>query len=189
MSAFEILPKVAPLESADLCEIFNQTFYHDYQTHLVGGGEEPIYRVAGAESEIHTIVFSHDYAASALHEVAHWCVAGPQRRQLEDYGYWYAPDGRTEQQQAEFEKVEVRPQAFEWIFSVAAGRRFRVSADNLEAGLGASDDFKDAIHAQVLQFCRNGLPSRANQFTQALAAISGCSDPLSRSHYLRSDLE
>ena len=55
---------------------------------------------------LNRIVFTHDYFASALHEVAHWCVAGPERRRLTDYGYWYAPDGRTEKQQMEFERVE-----------------------------------------------------------------------------------
>ncbi|GAM69307.1 transporting ATPase [Vibrio sp. JCM 19236] len=26
-----------------------------------------------------------------MHEIAHWCVAGPKRRLLEDFGYWYEP--------------------------------------------------------------------------------------------------
>ena len=40
---------------------------------------------------------------------------------------WYAPDGRTKEQQALFEQVEIKPQAIEWMFSKAFGRRFRVS--------------------------------------------------------------
>ena len=32
----------------------------------------------------------------------------------------------------EFEKVEVRPQAYEWILSVSAGFPFTVSCDNLD---------------------------------------------------------
>jgi elongation factor P hydroxylase len=58
-----------------------------------------------------------DYLASALHEVAHWCLAGVERRKLEDYGYWYSPDGRSRGEQSAFENVEARPQALEWILS------------------------------------------------------------------------
>lgn len=60
-----------------------------------------------------------------MHELAHWCIAGPERRLLADYGYWYEPDGRTEQIQAEFEKVEVKPQAVEWILSASCGFPFK----------------------------------------------------------------
>src|SRR5690606_39383874 len=41
------------------------------------------------------VVFAHGFFASALHEIAHWCIAGDYRRTLHDYGYWYCPDGRT----------------------------------------------------------------------------------------------
>lgn len=58
-------------------------------------------------------------------------IAGEQRRLLPDLGYWYAPDGRTAEQQALFEQVEIKPQAIEWLFSKAFGRKFRVSLDNL----------------------------------------------------------
>ncbi len=36
---------------------------------------------------------------------------------LPDLGYWYAPDGRIEEQQALFEQVEIKPQAIEWLFA------------------------------------------------------------------------
>lgn len=52
---------------------------------------------------------------SALHEISHWTIAGKERRLLADLGYWYAPDGRTREQQALFEQVEVKPQAIEWL--------------------------------------------------------------------------
>ncbi len=42
-------------------------------------------------------------------------------------GYWYAPDGHTQEQQALFEQVEIKPQAIEWLFAQAFGRKFRVS--------------------------------------------------------------
>ncbi len=68
---------------------------------------------------------------SALHEISHWSIAGDKRRLLPDLGYWYAPDGRTAEQQALFEQVEIKPQAIEWLFATAFGRKFRVSLDNL----------------------------------------------------------
>lgn len=45
---------------------------------------------------------------------------GEKRRQLVDFGYWYAPDGRSAEQQELFQAVEVKPQAMEWILSPAA---------------------------------------------------------------------
>ena len=62
------------------------------------GAAEPYYE-PGAPSVIY---FREDFDRSALHEVAHWCVAGPLRRGLPDYGYWYAPDGRNAEQQSAF---------------------------------------------------------------------------------------
>ncbi len=161
------------LDAVAIVRLFDATFLATEHTCLRGGGEEPLYRPARHPGEWHTIVFTRDYAASALHEVAHWCVAGPARRLQEDYGYWYAPDGRTAAQQAVFEQVEVRPQAMEWLFAEAAGRRFRVSADNLSAGLGPSETFKAAIHQQVLGFCRQGVADRPRRFLQALLSASG----------------
>lgn len=188
MSAVE--PPVTPraLDHRQLELIFQQVFEHSYRTRLVGAGLEPLYRPAVSPEQLHTIVYSHDYAASALHEVAHWCVAGAARRRQEDYGYWYAPDGRTVGQQTLFEQVEVKPQALEWIFSVAAGRTFQVSADNLDAGLGASDTFKNAIFRQVQTYCATGLPDRANAFVQALAAHTGLCTPLASGYYRREEL-
>jgi len=156
----------------DLIQLFDQTFSESHATRLCGGAEEPLY----APGPPHRIWFTRNYYASALHEVAHWCVAGPARRLQEDYGYWYAPDGRTVAQQTEFERVEVRPQALEWLFSRAAGWRFRPSADNLAAGLGPSDSFKRAIHQQVQRFCREGVSRRVHAFLAALVAFYGTAE-------------
>ncbi|WP_417667272.1 elongation factor P hydroxylase, partial [Pseudidiomarina sp.] len=46
------------------------------------------------------------YVVMRLLEMSHWCIAGEKRRQLEDYGYWYLPDGRDAQQQHAFEQAE-----------------------------------------------------------------------------------
>lgn len=157
-----------PHDSRQLIELFDQTFLTSHATCLVGGGLEPLYEPAPYPGALNRIVFTRDYFASALHEVAHWCVAGPERRQQTDYGYWYAPDGRTEDQQAEFERVEVKPQALEWLFSEAAGWRFRASSDNLASGLGPSEAFLNAIYQQVLSFCELGVNARVQAFLSAL---------------------
>jgi elongation factor P hydroxylase len=134
----------------------------------MGGGAEPEYQPAATPHDLHTIVYRHDYVASALHEVAHWCLAGPRRRQLLDYGYWYAPDGRTADQQAEFERVEIKPQALEWVFADALGIPFELSADNIAAGGAPSPTFAKAVAQQRRDYAANGLPPRAAQFAACL---------------------
>ena len=165
-------------DAQDLVTLFNKTFLATDNTELVGGHKEPLYQPATPDNSTHRILFTHDYFASALHEVAHWCVAGPARRQLVDYGYWYEPDGRTPEQQHLFEQVEVRPQAFEWIFASACQYRFRISADNLMTGNSASDTFKDNIFNEIQTIIRTGLPARAQRFTDALARFYGCAHTL-----------
>lgn len=103
-----------PHRCQDLIRIFNQTFLTSHHTELIRGGDEPIYLPASDRRSRHQIVFGHDYFASALHEIAHWLVAGQARRLLEDFGYWYDPDGRDKASQLKFEQVEVQPQAIEW---------------------------------------------------------------------------
>ncbi|MEQ9324457.1 MAG: elongation factor P hydroxylase [Polyangiaceae bacterium] len=148
--------------------IFAACFRERYATVLVGGGDEPLY-LPGEGSWPHRIVYRHDYVQSAFHEVAHWCIAGPARRQKRDYGYWYAPDGRTDEQQASFEQVEVAPQALEWVFSDAWGSRFELSADNLGSGCGPSAAFAAAVAQQRARYHERGMPRRAATFAAALA--------------------
>jgi len=152
----------------DLINLFENCFKDSYHTILVKGDSEPIYIPKKEDGGYHQLVFAHGFFASALHETAHWCVAGDERRQIEDFGYWYKPDGRTPEEQHVFESVEVKPQALEWMFSVAAGIRFRVSADNVTGGMAASNNFKQRVYAQVQFYLENGLPARASQFLQAL---------------------
>jgi elongation factor P hydroxylase len=113
-------------------------------------------------------VYREDYFSSALHEVAHWCLAGARRRRLEDYGYWYAPDGRNAEQQLAFERAEARPQALEWILTEACGIEFNLSADNLGAELGPSPAFVEAVSTEKERFLAAGLPDRAERFRVAL---------------------
>ncbi|MBU2709834.1 elongation factor P hydroxylase [Zooshikella harenae] len=153
----------------DLINLFNQCFAETHNTYLIKGDDEPIYLPASDQCPYHGIYFAHGYFSSALHECAHWFIAGNQRRQLVDYGYWYEPDGRTKAQQQLFEKVEVNPQAVEWILSVAAGYLFKVSIDNLNNEAINPQPFKDAIYQQVKAYAHQGLPVRAEKFRQALS--------------------
>ena len=152
----------------DLVALFNTLFVDTSKTELVAGGDEPIYLPATDVKPLHRIVFTRDYFSSALHEISHWCVAGAKRRQQVDFGYWYEPDGRSLQQQKAFEVVEVKPQALEWIFSVAAGIEFRVSVDNLHVEEYDSSVFTEQVRQQVRRYLTNGLPDRAQHFVQAL---------------------
>lgn len=152
----------------DLIEIFDACFLAKYNTRLVKGEDEPLYLPADAARPYHEIFFAHGFFASALHECSHWLIAGEKRRLLVDFGYWYAPDGRTAEQQDLFQSVEVKPQALEWILSNAAGFRFRVSVDNLNGHESNTEEFKKAVHQQVQIYCNNGLPARAETLRQAL---------------------
>ncbi|RDH43294.1 diaminobutyrate-2-oxoglutarate aminotransferase [Zooshikella ganghwensis] len=153
----------------DLINLFNQCFAETHNTYLIKGDNEPIYLPADKQRAYHGIYFAYGYFSSALHECAHWFIAGKQRRQQIDYGYWYEPDGRTKVQQQLFEKVEVKPQAIEWILSVAAGYPFKVSVDNLNNEDINPQPFKQAIYQQVLIYAQCGLPARAERFRQALS--------------------
>lgn len=168
-----------------LIELFADTFAASHRTRLVAGGDEPFYRPAGSDDGWHEIIFRHDYFQSALHEIAHWCVAGDARRRLPDYGYWYNPDGRSRAQQAQFEQVEARPQAVEWVLSAACGRPFRISVDNLDSAEPMDEQaFWRAVHREV-QACLGGrLPPRATQFAQCLARESGQPWPLPQDQFV-----
>ncbi|MCF2948576.1 elongation factor P hydroxylase [Paraglaciecola aquimarina] len=152
----------------DLIALFNQTFSDSERTILVRGEDEPIYIPAKTIQQKHQIVFAHGYFASALHEIAHWCIAGKERRLLEDYGYWYCPDGRNQEQQAQFEKVEVKPQAVEWALSCATDKPFRVSTDNLNGAPVDVRAFQQAVQTQAQTYLRAGFPKRAAIFIQVL---------------------
>jgi elongation factor P hydroxylase len=155
-----------------LISLFNQLFYKSTHTKLIKGENEPIYLPMNDECAYNRIVFAHGFYSSALHEISHWCLAGAKRRTLVDFGYWYVPDGRTESQQKEFEQVEVKPQALEWLFSIASGIRFNVSFDNLSGSEGVDtvreSRFKDNVYQQAIDFFENGLPDRAGIFIEAL---------------------
>jgi hypothetical protein len=143
----------------EFTDLVNQHYLCDYHTVLVGGFPEPLYLPAQADQPA-MIQFTHDYFRSALHELAHWCEAGKQRRMLVDYGYWYAPDGRNQAQQQQFFRHEIVPQAIEWALSLAAGVKFDVSVDNLNQEVDGVAEFAQAVHQRLLAYLENGFSAR-----------------------------
>ncbi|MFK8020680.1 MAG: elongation factor P hydroxylase [Pseudomonadales bacterium] len=156
-------------EASRLVVLFNSLFQSAEQTVLVGGAKEPIYMPSSVENGLAQVVFSYDYFASALHEVAHWCLAGTERRQQLDYGYWYV-ECRSELEQEAFERAEVKPQALERVFSECTGYPFKPSFDCLQRPEYVADNFVAAMSAQYEQFLLRGLPSRAALFADALCS-------------------
>lgn len=154
----------------DLIVLFNNTFQKPFKTCLVKGGDEPIYLPKDEQHAYHRIIFARGYFASALHEISHWLVAGAQRRQLEDFGYWYCPDGRDESTQKAFEKVEVKPQSIEWALSLACGHPFRVSTDNLSGWQSDRYAFQDTVYSQLCNLIEHGFNDRTRQLMLVLQA-------------------
>ena len=177
-----------PHRYQDVVALFDAAFGKRENTRLVKGLDEPEYIPAGDSCVYHQVIFAHGYFASALHEIAHWCIAGAQRRLLNDYGYWYCPDGRSEQQQKQFEQVEIKPQAIEWAFSVAANKPFRVSTDNLNGAEPDTKAFTLNVYKQVMRYLRDGFPPRAALFIKLLAEFYGSGDITSAKFTLPSDL-
>lgn len=167
----------------DLIQLFNQTFTEQYNTRLIKGGDEPLYLPANDTCQYHQIIFAHGYFSSALHEISHWCQAGEARRLKEDFGYWYIPDGRNEQQQKRFEHVEIIPQAIEWAFNVAANKKFHVSADNLNGYQGNTCEFQANVFQQVQRYLQTGFPTRTARFIAVLARFYHVSLPLTPEHF------
>ncbi len=160
------------MQLQQLIEIFELTVGDTHRTRLQGGAPEPFYRPGLASDELSVIYFRDNYSSSALHEIAHWCIAGPERRLQEDYGYWYKGD-RGFREQREFEVVEARPQALEWIMSEAAGIPFRVSCDNFDESTLDLPGFRRVVKAHVPQLL-DRMPVRAARFIDGLVMASGC---------------
>lgn len=155
----------------DIIQLFNQLFAEQENTRLLAGDDEPIYLPADTDCEFNRVIFAHGFFASALHEIAHWCIAGQARRKLVDYGYWYEPDGRTAEKQLEFAQVEAKPQAMEWILAQACGYPFVISLDNLSGETVDITPFKQAVVEQVRQLQSKGVGPRAEQLINKLSAF------------------
>ncbi len=152
----------------DIANCFNATFARSEHVVLVGGADAPFYMpVAPPHRSI--IRYRENFAASALHEAAHWCRAGRARRSRQDFGYWYLPPPRDAEATLAFLDAEVPVQALESIFSVAVGLPFRVSLDDLELELSGSRQlFAERVEIRARQFRADGLPGRAARFESSL---------------------
>lgn len=156
-----------------LIDIFDSCFFEEFNVRLIKGDDEPIYLPADEVVPFNRIVFAHGYYASGMHEISHWCVAGAERHKQVDFGYWYCPDGRDAQTQSEFEKVEIKPQSYEWLFCAAAGFAFNVSCDNLSGDCEPDRvGFQNKVREEVLRMLDQGIPQdlcallkRYNRFT------------------------
>jgi elongation factor P hydroxylase len=154
----------AGLSDAQIAGCFNRGVGRQYGVRLVGGASEPLYEPA-LPGRPATIRYTRDYAASALHELAHWCIAGARRRRLVDYGYWYQAPPRTELQQEAFIRVEVPVQALEARLSAACGLIFRVSMDDLEGTDAACEVLAARVQGYLQQ--ESNLPVRAARLIDA----------------------
>lgn len=162
-----IITRTKPLTLHEFETIFHQLFFASENTQLVNGmlvgANEPLYTPASNCSPA-KIIYANGFLQSALHETAHWCHAGLNRRQKIDYGYWYVGDSRNQQQQVNFEKVELIPQAYELLLSQACGIEFQVSLDNFNSDVFLDrDGFFQKVILAAEQALLNGLPQRLNR--------------------------
>ena len=156
----------------NLITLFNILFANQH-VELVRGKGEPEYFPA-VSGQLARIEFAHGFFASALHEMSHWCIAGDNRRQLNDFGYWYASDGRSANEQNAFEQVEIKPQAIECLLTLACKRPFRISQDNLFADFDTSKStFSEDVFQQVIYYLNapQTLPRDAKTLLRALLVI------------------
>ena len=150
-----------------------------YNTALSPGADEPFYRAANDKAC--AIIYSNqDFFSSALHEIAHWSLAGDKRRLQDDFGYWYHPDGRTPEQQEEFFEVEVKPQAIEWAYHLAANVPFQYSLDNLNNQVSDKQiqSFKSRVNAQLAHYFEKGFPATAIEIIGFLSQNYNHSKPI-----------
>lgn len=153
-------------------DLFSKEFEVSFSTKLIGGADEPLYLPKNRPGGFSLLKFRSDFVSSALHEISHWCIAGERRRKLKDFGYWYCPDGRSEDEQEAFELVEVKPQALEWMFSKACNHPFSISVDNLAMKDHGFDsyNFLQSVTQQIADWCSSdNMPPRGSQFLNALS--------------------
>ena len=159
--------------SSKIEALFKDVFFKSHQTVLCGGFTEPEYIPSQNPSELHPhrIHYRSDYTASALHETAHWCIAGSKRRLIKDYGYFYDPGMRTLESQKRFLQAEVLPQTIEALFHEALGLEFEPSLDAFHFSHKERSEmeveFLESIKIAKKHSNQN-LPPRAKQFIELL---------------------
>ena len=159
------------MNSAQVQHCFNNCFGENYRLEMRGGATEPIYIPPNAD-EIGKLIYRSDYASSALHEAAHWCIAGPARRARVDFGYEYLCPPRSPREQVF--RSEYRVQALEWIFSDCAQVVFHPSADNLDADTGQFLGKLELFKAEEVHRLESQFHSRASVFSRSLVKSVCC---------------
>lgn len=124
---------------------------------IKGGAEEPFYEAPQANSNA-VLYFRSNYPRSLLHEISHYCLAGDRRRSLDDFGYWYAPCGRTAEEQIRFEEVEARPQGLEKALCEIVGVKFSPSLDDF-SGRPPSECFLQHLDLAYQEMLLNPPPT------------------------------
>lgn len=162
------------ITAIELADAFNEGMGERYAVRLCGGAAEPFYKAASESTPYAMLVYRADYLRSALHELAHWCIAGKVRRALDDYGYWYEADGRSFEQQLAFMQVEAKPQALESIFCEALGIPFQVSLDNLESGFDSAvtQHFARQVRDEVHNLRTRAWPQRWLELQELLIQLA-----------------
>jgi len=169
------MSQTEPIHVSKIQSLFHEAFFETYRVELLSGTPEPFYRAAKTRDEINQIFSRSDFIRSALHEIAHWCVAGSVRRKQDDYGYWYSPDGRDLQRQKEFEDGEAKPQAIEKAFCEVLEIPFQVSVDNLKLTDYDTSSFEKKVDEELKRLRREGFPKRAEQFLSKLQNVNNLS--------------
>ena len=168
------MANITDAELADcIAQTFAQTLGREHNAQLTGGALEPLYRPATSNAPA-TLYFREDYPASALHEVAHWCIAGTQRRRQEDFGYHYISGPRNAEDQVAFFESELRTQSLERAFASALGLEFQPSADNVEADIDAFAHAIEAYSKTLQNWLASSAGSRAQTFIRALERAREC---------------
>jgi elongation factor P hydroxylase len=156
------------LSDRQIAGCFNTGLGRLHGVRLIGGAAEPFY-LPGNEDRHALIRYTRDYAASALHELAHWCIAGESRRGLPDYGYWYEPPPRSVNEQAAFFRVEVPVQALEAGLAAACGLPFRVSMDDLTGADTALEELRTQVRRYLDEV--RAVPPRAQRLRADLRRL------------------
>ncbi|CAG9296926.1 elongation factor P hydroxylase [Celerinatantimonas diazotrophica] len=124
---------------------------------IEGEADEPFYQAPRANSNA-ILYFRSNYPRSLLHEMSHYCLAGDRRRDLDDFGYWYTPCGRTTEEQLRFEVVEARPQGLEKLMCEIVGIKFSPSTDDF-SGRPPSESFLQHLELAYQEMLVNPPPT------------------------------
>ena len=140
---------------------FHSLFLESHRTQLRARAGDPVYLPAASATDLSQIIYSNHFWRSALHELAHWFIAGRQRREQRDYDYWYQPERSKAKLQRDFLAAEIKPQALEWHLCSALGQDFFVSLDSFGEDQETLHWFRTAVKDEALRRLRSELPTRA----------------------------